>query len=171
MFLVYGGEEELCVKGYADGSFQTGMDDCRSQTGFMYVMNGGAVSWTSSKQDTVADSTTESEYIAACEAAKEGVWIRKFLEDLGVFPGWAKPLDLYCDNSGAIAQAKEPRQHHKTRHIDPKYHLIQKLIKNGDTNLCKIHTDENVADPLTKPLPQPKHEGHVRAMGIRCLID
>ena len=87
-------------------------------------MNGGAVSWTSSKQDTVVDSTTEAEYIAACEAAKEGVWIRKFLEDVGVFPGWSKPLDLYCDNSGAIAQAKEPRQHHKTRHIDRKYHLI-----------------------------------------------
>jgi hypothetical protein len=65
-------------------------------------MNGGAVSWTSSKQDTVADSTIEVEYIAACEAAKEGVWIRKFLEDLGVFPGRSKPLDLYCDNSGAI---------------------------------------------------------------------
>ena len=58
MFLVYGGEEELAVKGYADASFQTNKDDCRSQSGFVYVMNGGAVSWMSSKQDTVADSTT-----------------------------------------------------------------------------------------------------------------
>ena len=124
MFLVYGGEEELYVRGYANASFQTDRDDCRSQTGFVYVMNGGAVSWTSSKQDTVADSTTEAEYIAACEAAKEGVWIRKFLEDLGVFPGCSKPLDLYCDNSGAIAHAKEPRQHHNTRHIDQKCDLI-----------------------------------------------
>ena len=82
-----------------------------------------------------------------------------------------KPLDLYCDNSGAIAQAKEPRNHHKVRHIDRKYHLIRKIVKNGDVELCKIHTDANVADPLTKPLPQPKHEGHVRAMGIRCLFD
>ena len=67
----------------------------------------------SSKQDTVADITTEAEYIAACEAAKEGVWIRHFLDDLGIFPVSVKPLDLYCDNSGAIAQAKEPRNHHK----------------------------------------------------------
>ena len=51
MFLVYGGEEELVVRGYADASFQTDRDDCRSQFGFMYVMNGGAVSWMSSKQD------------------------------------------------------------------------------------------------------------------------
>ena len=125
----------------------------------------------SSKQDMVADSTTEAEYIAACEAAKEGVWIRHFLDDLGIFPASVKLLDLYCDNSGAIAQAKEPRNHHKVRHIDQKYHLIWKIVKNGDVDLCKILTDANVADPLTKPLPQPKHEGHVRAMGIRCLFD
>ena len=119
----------------------------------------------------MADSTTESEYTAACEAAKEGVWIRNFLDDLGIFPASVKLLDLYCDNSGAIAQAKEPRNHHKVRHIDQKYHLIRKIVKSGDVELCKIHTDANVADPLTKPLPQPKHEGHVRAMGIRCLFD
>ena len=75
------------------------------------------------------------------------------------------------DNSGAIAQAKEPRNHHKVRHIDRKYHLIRTIVKSGDVELCKIHMDANVADLLTKPLPQPKHEGHVRAMGIRCLFD
>ena len=85
MFLVYGGEEELVVKGYADASFQTDRDDCRSQSRFCYVMNGGAVSWMNSKQDTVADSSTEAEYIAVCEAAKEGVWIQHFLDDLGIF--------------------------------------------------------------------------------------
>ena len=88
MFLIYEGEEELDVKGYVDASFQTDQYDCHSQAGFVYVMNGGAVSWMSSKQDTVADSLIKAEYIAACEAAKEGVWIRKFLQDLGVFPGW-----------------------------------------------------------------------------------
>jgi hypothetical protein len=93
------------------------------------------------------------------------------LEDLGVFPDMAKPLDLFCDNSGAIAQAREPREHHKTMHIDQIYHLTRKIVKSGDVNLCKIHTDANIADPLTKLLPQPKHEGHVRAMGIRCLFD
>ena len=171
MFLVYGGEEELVVRGYVDASFQADRDDCRSQSRFMYVLNGGAVHWMSSKQDTVADSTTEAEYIAACEAAKEGVWIRNFLDDLGIFPASVKLLDLYCDNSGAIAQAKEPMNHHKVRHIDRKYHLIRTIIKSGDVELCKIHMDENIADPLTKLLPQPKHEGHVRAMGIRCLSD
>ena len=110
-FLVYGGEEELGVRGYTDASFQTDQDDSRSQSGYVFIVNGGAVSWKSSKQETVADSTTEAEYIAASEAAKEGVWIRNFLIDLGVVPGSSSPLDVYCDNTGAIAQAKEPQAH------------------------------------------------------------
>src|SRR5687767_9420559 len=92
MFLVYGGEEELVVTGYTDDSFKTDRDDSKSQSGFVFMLNGGAVSWKSSKQETVADSTTEAEYIAASEAAKEGVWIRNFLIELGVFPNASNPL-------------------------------------------------------------------------------
>ncbi|KAL4341992.1 hypothetical protein GQ457_08G027640 [Hibiscus cannabinus] len=69
VFLVYGGEEELRIKGYTDASFQTDKDDSRSQSGFVFCLNGGAVSWKSSKQDTVVDSTTEAEYIASSEEA------------------------------------------------------------------------------------------------------
>ena len=111
----------------------------------------------------------EAEYIAASEAAKEGVWIRNFLIDLGVVPGSSSPLDVYCDNTGAIAQAKEPRAHQKNKHVLRKFHLIRQLVGDGDIKMCKVHTEANVADPLTKPLPQPKFEAHVRAMGIRCL--
>ena len=94
VFLVYGGEEELVVTGYTDASFQTNKDDSKSQSCFVFKVNGDAVSWKSSKQETVADSTTEAEYIATLEAAKEGVWIRKFLIELGVFPNASGPLDL-----------------------------------------------------------------------------
>ena len=78
-----------------------------------------------SKKETVADSTTEAEYIAASEAAKEGVWISKFLIEFGVFPNASSPLDLYCDNSGAIAQAKGPRDHQKSKHVMRRFHLIR----------------------------------------------
>ncbi|PKI59742.1 hypothetical protein CRG98_019845 [Punica granatum] len=73
MFLVYGGEEELVVRGYTDASFQTDKNDSRSQSGYVFCLNGGVVSWKSSKQETVADSTTEAEYIAASNAAKETI--------------------------------------------------------------------------------------------------
>ena len=81
---MYGGEEELVINGYSDAAFQTDRDDSRSQSGFVFCLNGDAVSWKSSKQETVADSTTESEYIAASDAAKEAVWIKKFVTELGV---------------------------------------------------------------------------------------
>jgi hypothetical protein len=171
VFLVYEGEEEVVVIGYTDASFQTNKDDSKSQSGFVLKVNGGAVSWKSSKQKTVDDSTTEAEYIAASEAAKEGVWIRKFLIELGVFPNASSRLDLYWDNIEAIAQAKEPRNHQKSKHVMRQFHLIRKFIDRGEIKICKIHTDLKVSYPLTKPLPQPKHEAHTRAMGIRYIID
>ena len=73
MFLVYAGEKELVVNGYVDASFDTDPDDSKSQTGYVFTLNGGAVSWCSSKQSVMAGSTCEAEYIAALEAANEGV--------------------------------------------------------------------------------------------------
>ena len=168
-FLVYGGSDELVVSGYTDASFQTDKDDFRSQSGYIFCLNGGAVSWKSSKQDTVADSTTEAEYLAASEAAKEAVWIKKFITELGVIPSISEPVALYCDNNGAIAQAKEPRSHQKSKHIERRYHLIRDIVNRGDVKISRVPTDENVADPLTKPLPRPKHEFHTSAVGIRFL--
>ncbi|KAJ9536773.1 hypothetical protein OSB04_un000077 [Centaurea solstitialis] len=153
MFLVFGGsEDEISVTGYSDASFQTDRDDFRSQSGYVFTLNGGAISWKSSKQDTIANSTTEAEYIAASDAAKEAVWLRNFLSDLRVVASISRPIDIFCDNSGAVAQAKEPREHHKSRHVLRKYHLIREIIGRGDVRICKIPTEDNVADPLTKPL-------------------
>ncbi|KAJ9557122.1 hypothetical protein OSB04_011736 [Centaurea solstitialis] len=170
MFLVFGGsEDEISVTGYSDASFQTDRDDFRSQSGYVFTLNGGAISWKSSKQDTIADSTTEAEYIAACDAAKEAVWLRNFLSDLRVVASISRPIDIFCDNSGAVAQAKEPREHHKSRHVLRKYHLIREIIGRGDVRICKIPTEDNVADPLTKPLARAKHESHANSIGMQYL--
>ncbi|WVZ70731.1 hypothetical protein U9M48_019374 [Paspalum notatum var. saurae] len=142
VFLVFGGEEELVVKGYTNAGFQqtkTTVD--RKPDSYSASM--------SSKQDTVANSATQAEYIAASEAAKEAVWIRKFVSELGVVPSASSPLDLYCDNISVIAQAKELRSHQKSKHILRRYHLIREIIDRGDVKICKVHTDLNVADPLT----------------------
>ena len=123
------------VKGYTDASFQTDKDDSKSQSGFVFCLNGGAVSWKSSKQETVVDSMIEAEYIAASEAAKEAIWIRKIVSDLGVVPSASSPVDLYCDNSGAVALANEPRTTKKSRHIGHVWLSSKKLqiLKNSST--------------------------------------
>ena len=129
---MYGGEEELIVNGYTDAAFQTNVEDSKSQSSCVFCLNGGAVSWKSSKQDTITNSTTDSEYIAASEAANEAVWIRKFIIGLGVVPSIVDPIELHCDNNGAIAQAKEPRSHQKSKHILRRYHLIREILDRGD---------------------------------------
>ena len=157
---MFGGDEELVVKGYTDSSFMTDPDDFKSQSGYVFTLNGGVVSWKSSKQNTVADSTTEAEYIAASEASKEGYWIKKFVTELGVVPSAEDPMEIYCDNSGAVAQAREPRSHQKSKHIERRYHKIREFIDNGYVKICKNHMDLNVSDPMTKPLPRAQHEQH-----------
>ncbi|KAJ9553210.1 hypothetical protein OSB04_017255 [Centaurea solstitialis] len=171
MFLVFGGsKDEISVTGYTDASFQTDRDDFKSQSGYIFTLNGGAISWKSSKQDTIADSTTEEEYIAASDAAKEAIWLKNFISDLRVVASISRPVDIYCDNSGAVAQAKEPREHHKSRHVLRKYHLIREIIGRGDVRICKIPTDENVADPLTMPIARIKREGHASSIGMHLKI-
>ena len=117
----------------------------------------------------MADSTTEAEYIGASEAPKETVWIRKIIAELGVVPSISGLVDLYCDNNGAIAQTKEPRSQLKSKHILRRCHLIRDIVDRGDEKISRVSADANVADPLTKPLPRPKHESHTTFVGISYL--
>ena len=166
VFLIYR-DGDLIMEGYSDASFQSNRDDSKSQSGYVFTLNGGAISWKSSKQETTADSTTESEYIAASEVAKESIWIKKFITELGVVPSIVHPILLYCDNNGAIAQAKEPRSHQRSKHVLGRNHLIREIISRNDVKIERIPTDQNIVDPLTKPLPQKKYESHVLAYGMR----
>ncbi|KAM1100035.1 hypothetical protein ACFX2B_006478 [Malus domestica] len=169
MFLVYGGASELRVEGYTDADFQSDVDDRSSNSGYVFTLNGGAVSWKSKKQSVIADSTTEAEYVAAAEAGKEAFWIMKFITELGVVPTITSPVTLYCDNNGAIAQAKEPRAHQKNKHIDRRFNIIRRYAAEGKINILKVASADNVADPLTKPMSQIQLDRHMEKMGIRYM--
>ncbi|KAK1651569.1 hypothetical protein QYE76_069374 [Lolium multiflorum] len=139
MFLCYGGDQDLVVTSYTDASWNTDPDDSKSQSGYVFILNGAAVSWASSKQCTVAKSSTESEYIAASEASSEAVWMKRFIVELGVVPSALDPLVIYCDNMGAIANAQEPRSHKRLKHIKLRYHSIHEYIEDGETNSWVFH--------------------------------
>ena len=107
----------------------------------------------------MAGSTCEAEYIAASEAAHEGVWMKEFISNLGVIPSASRPMKIFCDNTGAIPLAKESQFHKRTKHIKRCFNSIREKVNNGDIEVCKIHTaDLSVAHPLTKPLPRAKHD-------------
>ncbi|KAK1668438.1 hypothetical protein QYE76_056597 [Lolium multiflorum] len=124
-------DQELVVTSYTDASWNTDPDDSKSQPGYVFILNGAAVSWASSKQCTVAKSSTESEYIAASEASS-AVWMKRFIVELGVVPSALDPLVIYCDNMGAIANAQEPRSHKRLKHIKLRYHSIREYIEDGE---------------------------------------
>ena len=107
--------------------------------------------------------------MAAVEAANEAVWLRKFVKQLGVFPSARDLVTILCDNTGAIANAKESRCHSTAKHILRRFDVIHDYFREGQINISKVHTDLNVEDPLTKPLPRAKHDQHQESMGVRLL--
>nr|GEX14724.1 retrovirus-related Pol polyprotein from transposon TNT 1-94 [Tanacetum cinerariifolium] len=100
-------KRELRVSCYIDAGYLTDVDDLKSRTGYVFILNGGVVDWKSAKKSIFATSSAEAEYIAAFDAFKEAVWVRKFISWLGVVPIIEKPISMYCDNTGGIAIANE----------------------------------------------------------------
>ena len=111
----------------------------------------------------------EAEYVATCEAAKEAIWLRKFLTDLEVVSNMHLPITLYCYNSGAVANSREPRSHKRGKHIERKYHLISEIVHRGDVVVTRISSQQNIVDPFTKALTAKVFEGHLHNLGLRCL--
>ncbi|GKF25971.1 hypothetical protein Tco_0081865 [Tanacetum coccineum] len=109
----------------------------------------------------------EAEYIAAFDASKEAVWVRKFISRLGVVPTIEEPINMYCDNIGAIAIAKESGITKGARHLRAKVHYVREVIEFGDIKLEKVHTNDNLAYLFTKALAFPKHSELTR--NIRML--
>ncbi|GKD67176.1 retrovirus-related pol polyprotein from transposon TNT 1-94 [Tanacetum coccineum] len=168
MFLIYGGDmkRELRVSCYTNAGYLTGADDMKSQIRYVFFLNGGAVDWKSTKQSIFATSSTDAEYIAAFDASKEVVWIQKFISGLGVVPTIEEPKNMYCDNTGAIAIAKDHGVTKGARHFRVKVHYLRETIEMGDVKIDKVDTDDNLDDPFTKALAFPKHSELTEKIGM-----
>ncbi|XP_073064035.1 secreted RxLR effector protein 161-like [Primulina eburnea] len=110
LFLVYK-SGELKLEGFTDSNFESDVDDSKSTSGFVFKLNDGDVSWKSSKQDIVANSTSEIEYIATSIVVNKGVQMRDFIQELGVNPQTVYPISVNYDNTDVVAQTKELRFH------------------------------------------------------------
>ena len=117
------------------------------------------MSWRSTLQHFVALSTTEAEYMALTETAKEGIWLKIFCSELGFK---SESFKLNCDSQSAICLAKSPVHHDRTQHFENKVHFIRDKVEDGSAKVQKIHTSLNPADMLTKSLPGNNFE--------RCLV-
>ena len=165
--IVYSQNQKLIC--YTDADYAGDLDTRRSTTGSLHILNGGIVSWQSRSQPTVALSTTEAEYMAVCDGVKSSKFLIQFLREIGAKDRVELPLIHGSDNQGAIALAENPVLHSRTKHIDIRYHFIRDALKNGDTVLKYIPTDEMPADVLTKALTADKHQKCCDMMGMRLL--
>nr|GEU91780.1 copia protein [Tanacetum cinerariifolium] len=114
------------------------------------------------KQRNFATPSAEAEYIAAFDASKKAVWVKKFISRLGIVLTIEEPISMYCDNTGAIAIANESGITEGARHFRAKVHYLCEVIEYGDVKLEKVHTYDNLADPFTKALAFLKHSEHTR---------
>ena len=142
--------------GYADAAYANNLDNRKSTHGMVLLLTGSACIWTSTKQRTVSTSTTEAEYIAQCQASKQLVWAGRWLQQLGFRE--SGPIELLCDNQGAIALIKNPENHSRTKHIDVQYHYVREVVEDGLVQISYVPTTEMAADILTKPLTKVAFE-------------
>lgn len=157
------GSSHDSLQGYSDSDWASTIEDRRSTTGWVFKYGGGAVSWKSRRQPTVALSSTEGEYMAMADAAKEAVWLKRIAEDLGCDK---TALTLFYDNQGAGAISNNEGMHKRTKHIDVRHHFIQDCIQSNQIKTQYIPTTEMLADVFTKPLGKLKHRQAVTALGL-----
>ena len=161
--LFYGGTDLLEIQGYADSDFAGDTDTRRSTTGYAFRLNGAVISWQSRLQPTVAQSTTEAEYMAAGAAVKEALWLRKLLPEFGMMLG---PVPIYGDNQAAIKLLRNPISCVRTKHIDVVHHFARERVARSEVTFTYISTEEMVADVLTKILPRGKFEQCRLGLGV-----
>ncbi|GMJ14768.1 hypothetical protein HRI_005146000 [Hibiscus trionum] len=150
--LCYGGSDFL-ISGYVDSDYAGDLDKSKSTTGYVFTIVGGAVSWVSKLQSVVATSTTEAEYVAATQASKEAIWLKMLLEEL---EHKQENVSLFCDSQSALHLARNPAFHSRTKHIRVQYHFIREKVEEGTIDMQKIHTDDNIADFMTKAINTDK---------------
>ena len=164
--LHYGVHTPHHFHGYTDSNWAGDKGDRRSTCGYVFFLHGGAINWRSRKQKSVALSSVEAEYVAACEAGRDAVHWRSFLSDLGsplLVPG---PITIHCDSQGAIALSKNPEHHDRSKHIDIAYHWIRQQQAEGVIGLEYMNTQLMVADVLTKPLVRDRHAQLTYKLGL-----
>jgi hypothetical protein len=150
------------LQAFSDANWAEDKIDRKSNTGLICFVFGGAVAWSSRKQDVVSISTTEAEFYALAETAKEVQWIIQLLKDFNIEQ--LEPVVIESDNQSCIKFVENEKFSNRTKHIDVRYHFVKDFINMKSIELQYCPTEHNVADMLTKPLNGPKLK-YLRELG------
>lgn len=156
--------KDLILTGYTDADWAGDANDRRSVSGYIFILGSNIISWGSKKQPTVALSSMEAEYMALSYAAREAIWLRNLLGELGIVQ--EEPTQIYVDNQGTVAFAKSQDFHGRSKHIDICHYFVQECITRRDIEVSYCHTDINLADIFTKALPQEQFHTLQELLGL-----
>nr|CAE01974.2 OSJNBb0051N19.3 [Oryza sativa Japonica Group] len=145
----YSTSSSICLSGYFDADFGGCRIDRKSTSGTCHFLGTSLIAWSSRKQSSVAQSTAESEYVAAASCCSQILWLLSTLKDYDLT---FEKVPLFCDNTSAINIAKNPVQHSRTKHIDIRFHFLRDHVEKGDVELQFLDTKLQIADIFTKPL-------------------
>ena len=162
--LTYSRDADLTPLAYVDADCGGCRDTRRSTSGYVFTMAGGAVTWSSKRQATVALSTIEAEYVAMSRCAQQMIWMQTWLDKVEIEHD--TPGIIRGDSRGAIALMKTTKDHGKVKHIDIRHHYIRELVKSGAILFEQIASTNNLADLFTKPLARDHHHCFLAALNI-----
>jgi hypothetical protein len=157
----------LNLRLFSDADYAGDRHTYRSTGAYVGFFAGGPATWQSKRQSVVAQSSTESEYMALSEAAKEAAWIRSLLSGLQYQGPDLNPIELCGDNQGSLALAENPTFHRGSKHIAVRYHFIRQEVEEGRLALGYIPTDQMPADGLTKALKAPLYSRFIQLLGLK----
>ena len=155
------------IIGYSDADWSSDLDERKSTSRYAFLLNNGAITWSSKKQPCIALLTMEVEYAACSVAVQEPVWLRRFFQNLEVDKDALDPITVHCDSMATLTYAKDSKYHGRTKHIDIRYHYIRDIVAHNEVVLKHISTSLMIADPLTKPIRRDVFQAHVRSLGLR----
>lgn len=163
--LTYGGEGYTSdvMDAYTDADWASNKDR-KSISGYVFLLAGGAVSWSAKKQTLVALSSTESEYITASHASRHLVWLRTLFSELGA--PQPTPSTLFMGNQSAMSLAHNDQFHPCTKHINIRYHYTCELVQANTIEIEYCPTGDMVADVVTKGLSRTLHLRHAHGLGL-----
>jgi hypothetical protein len=162
-------KQEGHVYAFSDADYAGDVTSRKSTTGIVVKLGTAIIAWKSTRQKIVALSTTEAEYVAACQTVKELIWLKLLLSELAIFENFK--ATLHVDNESAIKLIKNPEFHQRSKHIDVRYHFIRDKYTMGEFNLVHVSSKQQQADILTKPLPRVGFEEQRRMLNVRDIKD
>ena len=154
----------LDLHAFADADYGGNKDNYSSTSAYAIFLGPNLISWSSKKQPTVARSTTEAEYRAIASTTAEVNWLTHLLHELGV--NLSTVPTIYCDNVGATYVCANPVFHSRMKHIAIDFHFVRDQITKNQLRVSHVHTSDQLADSLTKPLSRKEFQTHRSKLNI-----